>query len=122
MALDQEVRAAILTPAIFARLGAHWALLAVADDRDPGRANAARDEVVHRRLRTPVGQRHVVLGGPALIGVSLDEQLELGVRSQRLRVRIEDLGVLGSDLVPVEFETNVLELRRRRELPRLARN
>src|SRR4029453_12932121 len=74
---------------------------------------------IYRRLRAPVGQRHVVLGGPALIGVSLDEQLELGVCSQRLRVRIEDLGVLGANFVPVEFETNVLELRRRRELPRV---
>src|SRR5439155_627800 len=80
--LHQEVRAAVLAPAVFARLAAQEPFLAVADDRDPVRPDALGDEVVHRRARAPIAQREVVLGRAALVGVPLDENLPLGVGLQ----------------------------------------
>jgi len=51
--------------------------------------------------------------------VALDEDQELGVGLHRFRVRIENLGVFRADVVPVEVEADVLELRRRREFARI---
>src|SRR5206468_9240275 len=60
--LHQEVRAAVLAEAVFARLAAEEPFLAVADDRDPVRPDALGDRSEERRARAPIAEREVVLG------------------------------------------------------------
>src|SRR5258707_1269489 len=67
--LDEEVRAAVLGPALFALLRANGPLLTVADDRDATGLHTLGDEVVHRRLGAALAQREVVLVGAALVAM-----------------------------------------------------
>src|SRR5262249_61976439 len=69
--LDEEVGAAVLGPARFRVLGALRALFPVADDGDAIRLHALRDEIVHRRLRTPFTERQVVFVRAPLVAMTL---------------------------------------------------
>src|SRR5207249_8528717 len=82
LALDREVGAAILRPARLVVFLALRTVLAVADDGDPPRVHAPRDEIVHGRLGPPLAERQVVFVGAALVAVPLDEE-------QLVRVRLE---------------------------------
>src|SRR6267378_4593691 len=117
--LHPEVRTAILAPAVFVRLRAGGVFLAVADDGDPARPDTARDEIGHRRPRTSVTEREVVFGRAARVGVPLDEERVARVGLQRLRIRVEHLGVFRTDLVPIEVEMDVPELRHLHEVLRV---
>src|SRR5215470_646164 len=86
LSLRQEMRAPILGPARFVVLVAERSLLAIRDDRDPARLHPLRDEVVHRRLRATLTQGEVVFGGPALVGVALDEHEIARIRLQPRRI------------------------------------
>src|SRR2546423_2130220 len=94
------------------------ALFAVADDRDAARLHTLRHEVVHRGLGPPLAERQVVLVGAALVAVALDEDQEVQVGLQPRRVGVEDLRVLGPDLVLVEVEERIAQCRDRHELGR----
>src|SRR3989442_4355440 len=83
------MRPAVLAPARLVVLRAQRALLAVADDRDPVRPDALGHEVVHRGLRAPLAERHVVFVGAALVAVPLDEQELTRARLQPRRVPVD---------------------------------
>jgi hypothetical protein len=68
-----------------------------------------------------LAQREVVLVRPALVAVPLDENEVVGVGLQPSRVAVEDLGVVGADVVLVEVEEHVLEIGILGELTRTRR-
>ena len=94
-ALDAEVGAAILGPAAFRRVGAELAVLTVADDRDPARNDAVRDQVVLRHLRaalakagTPIPENDIWIAA-----VAQEHGLPLAARDQHFN-QIAGLQVL----------------------------
>src|SRR2546426_2573171 len=103
----EKMRPAGLAPARLVLLRAQRALLAVADDRDPVRPDALGHEVVHRGLRAPVAERHVVFVGAALVAVPLDEQELTRARLQPRRVRVERPRIPRPDVVLVEVEVDI---------------
>src|SRR5262245_47127704 len=115
LSLRQERVASVPSPARFGTLGAEWPLLAVRDDRDTVGLHALRDEVVHRRLRATLTQRQVVLGRAALVAMALDQH-QVVVRFEPGRVSVEDLRVPWPDVVLVEVEVDLLQVRIRHEL------
>src|SRR5437016_14243374 len=103
----EKMRPAVLAPARLVVLRAQRALLAVADDRDPVRPDALGHEVVHRGLRAPLAERHVVFVGAALVAVPLDEQESTRARLQPRRVRVERPRIPRPDVVLVEIEVDI---------------
>src|ERR671922_1417185 len=97
--LHQEVGASILGPAAFRLLRARRSFFTVADDGDPVGLNALGNEVVHRRFRAAFAESQVVLVGPALVGVTLDEEQVIRIRLQPRRVGVENPRVGGTDVV-----------------------
>src|SRR5262249_42532067 len=119
LGLHREMRPAILAPAILAGIVADRALLAVADHRDPVRPDASRDQIVHRSLRAALAERQVVVWRPALVGVALDEDLPTRVGLHEIGVLVEHLRVFGSNLVRIELEADVTQVRLRGEVFRV---
>src|SRR5262245_7876415 len=109
LGLRQEAIVPILRPARLGLLGADRALLAVRDERESARVDALRHEIVHRRLGPALAQRQVVLGGPALVTVALDQHELVGIRLEVRRAGVEDLGVARTDVRLVEVEIDVLQ-------------
>src|SRR5882762_5639844 len=69
-ALDLEVGAPVLLHALLGVLAARRPLLAVRDRRHPVPGHAVGLEVIHGRLRPPIAERQVVLGGAFLVAVA----------------------------------------------------
>src|SRR5437879_12608174 len=107
----ETMRSAVLAPAPLVVLRAQRALLAVADDRDPIRPDALGHEVVHRGLRAPLAERHVVFVGAALVAVPFDEQEVTRVRFPPRRVHVARIVLLTPDVVAVAVDVNDLQLR-----------
>src|SRR5207237_1515268 len=73
LALDEEMGAAVLRPALLRLLGAERALLAVADRGHAGPRDALGEEVLQRGLRAMVAEGEVVLVGPPVVAVACDQ-------------------------------------------------
>src|SRR5258708_39217624 len=74
-----EVTAAVLLPATFVRLGAERFLFAVADGLDTIAANSSLNERVLHRVRAAGAEGQVIFGRAALVAVSLDRDMNVGV-------------------------------------------
>ena len=85
------MRAAILLPAPFGRLDALRRLLAVADNLDRGGWDAVLAQHVFGAMGAAVAEGEIVLGGPALIAVAFNDELEVGKIIER---RADHFGVL----------------------------
>src|SRR5690242_19613757 len=109
-ALHEEVRAAILRPAGLATVAALRPLLAIADRHESRRRDALRDEIVHRGFGAPIAERQVVFFRSALVAVALDQDARVRVGPEPSGIRIENLGVAGSDRILVEVEVHVDEI------------
>src|SRR5437667_8893665 len=107
LGLRQEVIAPVPGPAGLVVLIANRALLAVAHDRDPGRADALGDEVVHRGLRAPLAERQIVGVGAPLVGVALDQHLVARVGLQPAGVGVEEFRISRTPIVPVALRCEV---------------
>src|SRR5437879_507259 len=119
LALDEEVGAAVLRPALLRLLGAERALLAVAERAHAGPRDAPGEEVLQRGLRAMVAEGEVVLVGAPVVAVAFDQDDGARVVPQPLGVRRQELNVLGPDHVFVEVEVDVLEPGDAAELLRL---
>ena len=84
--LVHEVPNAILLPAGFVRFGAERFFLAVADRLDAIAAHAALNEGILYRVGAIRAQRQVVFSGAALVAVSLNRDVDVGMLLQELRV------------------------------------
>src|SRR5438105_5968263 len=109
LALDEEVGAAVLRPALLRLLGAERALLAVAERAHAGPRDATVEEVLQRGLRAMVAEGEVVFVGAPVVAVAFDQDDGARVVPQPLGVRRQELSVLGPDHVFVEVEVDVLE-------------
>src|SRR5437870_7104821 len=109
LALDEEVGAAVLRPALLRLLGAERALLAVAERAHAGPRDATGEEVLQRGLRAMVAEGEVVFVGAPVVAVAFDQDDSARVVPQPLGVRRQELSVLGPDHVFVEVEVDVLE-------------
>ena len=70
------------------------------------------------RVGAVVAQRQVVLGRAALVAVSFDGELHVGMLLQEARVRLQDLLILSGDIVAVVVEEHVLHVLLRTTAPR----
>src|SRR5205807_5898336 len=73
LALDEEMGAAVLRPALLRLLGAERALLAVAERAHAGPRDATGEEVLQRGLRAMVAEGEVVFVGAPVVAVAFDQ-------------------------------------------------
>src|SRR5579871_4931297 len=126
LAVDGELGAAVLLPALLVRLGAELLLLAKADDAQTVGWDASVDEGSTGSIGAVFAKGQVVLCRSALVGVSTDDDLEGrvsdeegsgsrgcgdGVRAQLVTVEVEE-GVL--DVLLEELLARHVGLSRRR--------
>src|SRR6266850_806111 len=105
------MRAPVAAPAFLGALFAQRALLAVTDDRHPVGADTAGGEVVGGGLRATLAETEVVLGGAALVAMAFDEEDRGRVCLEPRRVPIEGGALLAPDVVAVEIEPDILQVR-----------
>src|ERR1700687_4812470 len=84
-----EVPAAALLPATLVRLGAERFLFAVADGLDAIAGTSSLDERVFHRVRAIGAQGQVIFGRAALVAVSLDRDVDVGMLLQELRSALQ---------------------------------
>src|SRR5437660_1665608 len=99
--LIDEVGAAVLLPARFRRFGTNRLLLAEADGADAIRSHAGLGQRVLDGLRAVVTESDVVLGGAALVAVSLDREFDVGMLREPLRIGLGGGGLVGPQVVLV---------------------
>src|SRR5581483_9752200 len=86
--LVYKVTAPVLLPALLVRLGAERFLLAVADRLDSAGIDSRRGQGVLYGIGTIVTQGQVVFRRAALVTVSLNREVDVGMLSQELRARL----------------------------------
>src|SRR5512133_3322841 len=104
------MRAAILLPAVFAALGAEGLFFAIADGANTVRRYACLDQRSLRGVRAVVAQRQVVLGGTTLVAMSLDGELDRGVRLQEVGIRRNGRLIAGAKVVFIIIKEDVLHV------------
>src|SRR5439155_19828951 len=115
-ALDLEIGAPVLLHALLGVLAARRPLLAVGNRGHAVLGDAVGLEVVHGRLRPPIAERQVVLGGALLVAVAFDQHERVDVLLEPRRVAGERVDRVGPQQGLVEVETDGLQLGRRDEL------
>ena len=109
LAVDVELRAAVLLPAGLVLFGAELTLLAVADDADAAGVDAGSDEGLLGGVGAVFAEGDVVLGGAAVVAVAGDEHLDVLVRIQ-IGGGGGDGGLVGgTDVVAVVVEEEILD-------------
>src|SRR5260370_17368912 len=78
--------AAILLPAAFVGFHTERFFFAVADGFDAAGADSRRHQSILYRRGTLVAKSQVVLGGTALVAVSLNRKVDVGMLTEELRV------------------------------------
>src|ERR1700693_6323511 len=117
-----EVSAAVLLPATFVGFGAERFLFAVADGLDTVAAHSSLDERVLYRVRATGTQGQVVFGRAALVAVSLDCDVNVGVLLQELCVPLQRALLVRAHIVLVVIEVNVFYVSRKEFLFRSVRS
>src|ERR1700686_3928772 len=117
-----EVSAAVLLPAAFVRLGAERLLLAVADGLNTITANSSLDERVLHRVRAAGAEGKVIFGRAALVAVSLDRDVDVGVLLQELCIALQRALLVRAHIILVVIEVNVLYVSREEFLFRSVRS
>src|SRR5208282_2579700 len=108
--LVHEVAATILLPATFVRLGAEWFLLAVADGLDAIAADSGLDERILHGVRAIGAQGEVIFGGAALVAMSLDGDVDVGMLLQEACIALHRALVGGAYIVLVVVEVNIFDV------------
>src|SRR5579864_1564970 len=104
--------AAVLLPAGLVRLGAERLFLAVADGLDPAGVHAGPNQRVLYRVRAPVSQSQVVLGGAAFVAMPLNRELDVRMLVQELRVALHRRLLVRANRVRVVVKEHVLDAAR----------
>ena len=108
--LHAEVIPSVLGPACLGLFRTDGLLLSEAHRADPVLRDAQVRQVLRSGVRPALAQGHVVLVGPALVAVALDNHLRAGVLLEPLGIALERIAELGLDDVLVELEVDRLEL------------
>src|SRR5579863_1813725 len=103
---------AVLLPTGLIGFSAERLLLAVADRLDVAGADATlRQRALHRAC-SAVAQGQVVLGRPALVAVSLDHEVDFGMRRKERDIRLQRTLLVRANIRFVVFEVDVLDVLR----------
>src|SRR5277367_3390359 len=103
---------AILLPTSLGGLVAERLLLAVADRLNVAGADAALRQGALHRACPAVAQRQVVFGGPALVAVSLDHEVDVGMLREESDIGLQRRLLVSADIGLVVIEVNVLDVLR----------
>ena len=103
---------AILLPTSLVGFGAERLLLAVADRLNVAGADATLRQRALDGARPAVAQRQVVLGGPALIAMSLDNKVDTGMRREESDIRLQRTLLIRANVGFVVVEINILDVLR----------
>src|SRR5581483_8306505 len=120
--LVYKVTAPVLLPALLVRLGAERFLLDVADRLDSAGIDSRRGQGVLYGIGTIVTQGQVVFRRAALVTVSLNREVDVGMLSQELRARLNGCRLVSADVVLVVIEVDVLHILREQLFFRCARS
>src|SRR2546423_3462869 len=102
-----EMASAILLPARFAMLVAERLFLAEADSAQAIGGNTERNEILFDGASATVAEREVVLGGAALVAVTLDGDTHLRVVAQEVRGLSEGFAGIGANITFVEVKISI---------------
>src|SRR5277367_2577731 len=103
---------AILLPTSLGGLVAERLLLAVADRLNVAGADAALRQGALHRACPAVAQRQVVLGGSALVAVSLDHEVDVGMLRQESYIRLQRSLLVSANIGFVVIKVDVLNVLR----------
>src|SRR5579864_7530010 len=99
---------AILLPTGLVGFGAERLLLAVADRLDTAGTDATLRQRALYSARAAVAQSEVVLGGPALVTVSLDHEVDVGMLFEESDIRLQRTLLVRPNIGFVVIEVDVL--------------
>src|SRR5271167_4031591 len=103
---------AILLPTSLIGFGAERLLLAVADRLDIAGADPTLRQRVLHGTRPAVAQSQVVLRGPALVAVSLDHEMDVGMLRQESDIGLQGTLLIRANIGFVVIEVDVLHVLR----------
>src|SRR5258706_2883638 len=103
-----EVSAAILLIATFVRLGAERFLVARADGLDSIATHSSLDEPILHRVRAVGAESQVIFGRAALVAVSLNSDVNVGMLLKELRIALQRALLIRAYIIFVVIEVDVL--------------
>jgi len=114
--------ATILLPASFVAFCAERFFFAIADGLNPAGADARRREFVLNRAGALVAQSQVVVGGAALVAVSFNRNVDIGVLREERHVGLDGSPLVGANVGLVVVEIDVLNVLTKQVLVRNVRS
>src|SRR3972149_630064 len=99
----------ILGPRILSMAGVCRFFLPIANGGEAIGGNAEREKIPLRAIRSSLSKSDVILRRSTLIAMTFDLDLNIGIFLQQGRILLQNLCVLGTDVIFVEIETNVFE-------------
>src|SRR5580693_10160166 len=103
---------AVLLPTGLVGFSTERLLLAVADRLDVACADPTLRQCALHRACSAVAQCQVVLGRPALIAVSLDHEVDLGMLREERDIRLQRTLLVSANIRFVVLEVNILHILR----------
>src|SRR5580704_4779261 len=110
--LIHEMATAVLLPTGLVRFSAERLLFAVADGLDIAGADPSSHQRALHGAGTAVAQSQVVLGGSALVAVSLNREVDVGMLLQESDIRLHRTLLVPSKIGFVVIEVDVLDVLR----------
>src|SRR5208282_4345535 len=107
--LINKVAAAVLLPTGFVVFQAERFLLAVADCLDTAGVHSGRGQGILHRTGALVSQGQIVLGRAAVIAMSLDRKVDVGMLVEKKHVGLYGSLLIGAYVGLVVVEINVLD-------------
>src|ERR1022692_3629635 len=108
--LINEMAAAVLLPASFVAFCAEGLFLAVADGFDPAGADAARRQCSLHRTGALVAQSQVIVSRSALVAVSFNRDVYIGMLIEELHVGLQRRLLVTANVGLVVVEVNILHV------------
>src|SRR5579863_3719469 len=108
--LVDEMAAAVLLPASFVAFGAERFFLAVTDRLDAAGADSESRQSSLDGARTLIAQRQVVLGRAALVAVSLNRKIHVGMMREELRISLHRGLLVTADVGLVVIKIDILDI------------
>src|SRR5580692_706004 len=108
--LIDKMATAVLLPASFVAFCAERFLLAVADGLDPAGVDARRSQRVFHGTGALVAQGQVVIGRAALVAVSFNRQVDIGMLIEERHIGLDRRLLVGANISLVVVEVHVFNV------------
>src|SRR5262252_7107238 len=108
--LVHEVAAAVLLPALLVRLRAERFLLAIADRFHMIGSDSALCQSVADRIGAAIPQSQIVFGRTALVAVSLNRKIDVGMLFQEPDIPLKCRLLIRPNFAPVVIEVDVFDV------------